>query len=302
MGLWVMAGSWCADHLTDGFIPDYMAERMDRDCEDHAAQLVEAGLWLVAEKGGDKGWQFHEWVEQQPTREEVQTAAAKKSSGGKLGNHRRWHVEAGKADPHCPFCSDVPSQRDRSSDRYTDRTSDRSTESVANPPTRPDPTRPVPTRPDTSTPDGVEGSTDVEQPSLAGMPEGEKPAPKQRRRSAKKPVPPVGDGSETENQRTNRIVKTYTDRVKLTDFMGARGVVHTALTCGDYSEEQVLGGLAKLAANQDPLTRNSLRNAIKPPSWVGDNDQPRSSQRGYQPWQPPADQSEYDQPFSGALP
>lgn len=150
MGLWVLAGSWCADHLTDGFIPDYMAARIDRDYEDNATRLVDAGLWEPAEKAGDKGWQFHEWVEQQPTREEVQAAAAKKSSGGKLGNHRRWHVEAGKTDPHCPFCSDAPSRRDRLSDRSTDRTSDQSTESVANPPSRPDPA--------TSSYEDVEGS------------------------------------------------------------------------------------------------------------------------------------------------
>lgn len=70
MGLWVLAGSWSADQLTDGFIPDYIASRIDPDYEAHAARLVSAGLWEVAEDSdGDKGWQFHDWDDEgrQPT-------------------------------------------------------------------------------------------------------------------------------------------------------------------------------------------------------------------------------------------
>ncbi len=185
MGLWVMAGSWCSDHLTDGFIPDYMAMRLDRDADDNAARLVEAGRWMVAEKGGDKGWQFHEWTEQQPTREEAMAAQAKKSSGGKLGNHRRWHLEEGKADPKCPFCvaqpkssgsSDRPDRStdrisDRSTDESSDRTSDRSGESVASRPTRTDPTRTDPI--EVQSPPASAGPPG--QIALAGMPESPPP-------------------------------------------------------------------------------------------------------------------------------
>ncbi|MET0416031.1 MAG: hypothetical protein ABW022_08425 [Actinoplanes sp.] len=174
MGLWVLAGSWCADHLTDGFIPDYMAARIDRESESNAARLVEAGLWMVAEKGGDKGWQFHEWTDQQPTREEAMAAVAKKSSGGKLGNHRRWHLGDGRADPKCPFCHDAPAKAsaespdsDRISDRSTDQTSDRSQESVANPPYRTDPYRPVPS--EVQSP--ADSAAPAAQTALDGMPE-----------------------------------------------------------------------------------------------------------------------------------
>lgn len=71
MGLWVLAGSWCADQLSDGFIPDYMVLRLDPGGEDSAAELVRAGLWYEAERDGEKGWQFHQWEERQPTREDV---------------------------------------------------------------------------------------------------------------------------------------------------------------------------------------------------------------------------------------
>jgi hypothetical protein len=69
MGLWVVAGSWCADQLTDGFIPDYMARKLDEDFEVHAASLVAAKLWIVGEKDDETGWWFHQWSEEgrQPT-------------------------------------------------------------------------------------------------------------------------------------------------------------------------------------------------------------------------------------------
>lgn len=62
MGLWVLAGSWSNDQGTDGFVPDYAAARLDPEYETKAARLVEARLWDVAERGGDKGWQFHQWT------------------------------------------------------------------------------------------------------------------------------------------------------------------------------------------------------------------------------------------------
>ena len=90
MGLWVIAGSWSADHLEDGFVPSYVADRIDRDAEMHAAELVTAGLWLVAEKNGDQGWQFHDWDEFQPTREAVEAKreAARERMARVRGNRK----------------------------------------------------------------------------------------------------------------------------------------------------------------------------------------------------------------------
>lgn len=80
-GLWTTAGSWCSDQLTDGFIPDYVCATFDPDWEVLAGRLVAAGLWETAEHDGDKGWRFHQWLEQQPSREQVEaqrTATAKR--------------------------------------------------------------------------------------------------------------------------------------------------------------------------------------------------------------------------------
>ena len=66
MGLWVVAGSWSADQLTDGFIPtDMLAALGGRPAD--AQKLVAAGLWEKT----DGGWQFHDWAVHQPSRATV---------------------------------------------------------------------------------------------------------------------------------------------------------------------------------------------------------------------------------------
>jgi hypothetical protein len=74
VGLWTLAGTWCARHLTDGRVPaDLPAEF---GCtRRHATALVAAvpapgrsGLWMVAEDG----WAFHNWALWQKTREQVE--------------------------------------------------------------------------------------------------------------------------------------------------------------------------------------------------------------------------------------
>jgi hypothetical protein len=73
MALWVVAGSWCADQLTDGFVPDYIAARLILNGEQMAERLVGAGLWVEDEHDGDKGWRFNDWTDYQPTRDEVES-------------------------------------------------------------------------------------------------------------------------------------------------------------------------------------------------------------------------------------
>ena len=72
LGLWTVAGSWCMDQLTNGFVPDYIAARLDPKYKRHAQALVRAGLWHEAEQDGDTGWNFHDWDEYQPTKDAVQ--------------------------------------------------------------------------------------------------------------------------------------------------------------------------------------------------------------------------------------
>jgi len=70
MGLWVLAGSWAAAHLTDGWVPRDVALRYGTQRQ--AERLVAAGLWEPGEVDGEPGWFFHAWSEYQPTRKEVE--------------------------------------------------------------------------------------------------------------------------------------------------------------------------------------------------------------------------------------
>lgn len=140
LALWLRAGAWSARSLTDGFVPAKLPARLCDDPDTAVKELVDRGLWLRA-KGG---YQFHDWDEYQPRREEVLAAQAKKSSGGKIGNHRRWHVDRGVTDPGCPYCRTDPPSDNRSVDRSDSDQRDRiGTESLANRPSRPVPSRPA---------------------------------------------------------------------------------------------------------------------------------------------------------------
>ncbi|GHJ59160.1 hypothetical protein NOK12_16780 [Nocardioides sp. OK12] len=65
MGLWVRAGSWCAQNLLDGFVPDHMLTRMGTAAQ--VEKLISVGLWDRKEGG----IVFHQWTERQPLRSEV---------------------------------------------------------------------------------------------------------------------------------------------------------------------------------------------------------------------------------------
>lgn len=81
--LWLRAGSWSAQQLTDGFIPT-AADRLLGDDGTLAAQLVDVGLWEVL----PDGWAFHGWDEFQPTRSEVEELRRKRSEAGRRGGQR----------------------------------------------------------------------------------------------------------------------------------------------------------------------------------------------------------------------
>lgn len=65
-GLWVTAGSWSADQLTDGFVPQPMLRQWGATRR-QARELVDARLWQEV----DGGYQFHQWAEHQPPAEQI---------------------------------------------------------------------------------------------------------------------------------------------------------------------------------------------------------------------------------------
>jgi hypothetical protein len=75
MGLFLLALSWCADYLTDGFVPEIQVKRLLFVCDDPLAiadRLVSAGLWERA----DGGYQIHDYLEYNPSAEQVKAERA----------------------------------------------------------------------------------------------------------------------------------------------------------------------------------------------------------------------------------
>jgi hypothetical protein len=67
MGLWVRALSYACQQLTDGFISSEIVTVFGGDFA--AMKLVDVGLWHIVEGG----YEFNDWCEYQPTREQVLT-------------------------------------------------------------------------------------------------------------------------------------------------------------------------------------------------------------------------------------
>lgn len=128
MGLWVRAGAWAAQQLSDGFIPEEIAELLGT--RQQAAKLVSAELWL--EVSG--GFSFHKWGERQPKREEIEKERAAGAERKRLSRERKKGTITAN-----------PIVGDGSHANVQHRTDGA--------PQRPDPTRPDPT----TTPNGVEG-------------------------------------------------------------------------------------------------------------------------------------------------
>ena len=59
MGLWALCLSWTSKHLTDGFIPQEVAEGIRGFKQSLADQLVAVGLWRVT-AGGYQMHDFHD--------------------------------------------------------------------------------------------------------------------------------------------------------------------------------------------------------------------------------------------------
>jgi hypothetical protein len=117
MGLWVLAGSWCADNLHDGFVPADELYRWDDQAEDLAQRLVAAGYWEPGEKDAEQGFWFVNWPEHQPMKADVE---AKREAA-------RERMRAVRATPK------KRSPRVRANSKGT-------TKEVRSTPTRPDPT------------------------------------------------------------------------------------------------------------------------------------------------------------------
>lgn len=84
IGLWVRAGSWASQQLTDGLVPRQVARQIGTAKD--AGRLVDSGLWVP--DGSD--FQFHQWSTggRNPTRAQVE--AKREADAERL---RKWRED-----------------------------------------------------------------------------------------------------------------------------------------------------------------------------------------------------------------
>lgn len=125
VALWVRAGSYCANHLTDGNVARGVVAVLGHS-ESDATELVFAGLW----KNTRGGWKYNDWADYQPAREEIERQRRMKAD-----RQKRWRES--HRNQQGQF------KDDRSSADSVDASVDASRDApVDTAPTRPDPTRP----------------------------------------------------------------------------------------------------------------------------------------------------------------
>jgi hypothetical protein len=126
IALWVVAGSWSADNLTDGFVPDHQLPWLIPTGADTLAQkLVTAGLWRRVRVG----YKFHEWQEngdgtrRNPSKQEVEETRRKKAEAGRRGGLASGNVR---------------SKREASASASASASAEALAKGLVEPPTRPD--------------------------------------------------------------------------------------------------------------------------------------------------------------------
>ena len=67
IGVWALAGCWCAATENDGLVPEYALPDLPKAAQ-AAGELVRVGLWDVV----PGGWAFHDWADYQPLAAEVE--------------------------------------------------------------------------------------------------------------------------------------------------------------------------------------------------------------------------------------
>jgi hypothetical protein len=106
VGLWTLAGSWCAKYLTDGFVPEKTVRRLGGG-PDLAGELYAAGLW----EASNGGWQFKDWTDYQPSKAEVE--AERQAARDRMKKVRA--AKKGVTKEH-PGSAELPANNERSSE------------------------------------------------------------------------------------------------------------------------------------------------------------------------------------------
>ena len=100
VALWVRAGAYCCQHLTDGLVPPGSLRMLGE--AGAADELVAAGLWDAT----DSGYQFHDWGTYQPSRESVMADRASNAARQAVArNPALRDAIRGRDGNRCRYCN-----------------------------------------------------------------------------------------------------------------------------------------------------------------------------------------------------
>ncbi|MFR9750481.1 hypothetical protein ACL02S_05535 [Nocardia sp. 004] len=105
MGLWVRAGSWSMQQLTEGFVPAAIVRGLGSTAQ--AKKLVAVGLWAAE----DGGYRFHGWGERQMSKAEIEDRRRKRAAAGRKGGQISGQVRRAQAHASAAATQPVRHQR-----------------------------------------------------------------------------------------------------------------------------------------------------------------------------------------------
>lgn len=219
MGLWVIAGSYSSQYVTEGFVPNWFVSGQ-KNGHKLAAVLVAAGLWFKAERDGEQGYQFHDWSHFQMSKAEVEADKAHNRE------RQRKFREKRREGQRNAVTNDV-------------------TNAVTNGGSNGTPTQPVPTLPNPTRPTDKELQEEVS--SEGYLSNAREPEHRIEDEPRSKPVLPS----------TAALARRYTDKV-LCDRAKVCGVVQAALDA-KYTTQQIGPALDRLADGGMVVTPDTLR-------------------------------------------
>ena len=219
MGLWVIAGSYCSQYTTEGFVPNWFVSGQ-KNGHKIAAVIVASGLWEKATKDGEQGYLFHDWEHFQMTKEEVEADKAHNRE-----RQRRYRAK----------------QREGRRNAVSNGVTNAETNGGSNGP----PTQPVPTQPNPTLPTDKELPTEVGSESYVSNTR--EPEHRVEDEPVSSPVLPS----------TAVLAKRYTERV-LCNRAKVCGIVQAALDVG-YTPDRIGPALDRLAAAGQTLSPDVLR-------------------------------------------
>lgn len=153
-GLWVMAGAYCARHLTDGVIT-WRQIKLIGGTQKQAEKLVTAGLWSADDAPPSaRRYVFNDWRDFQPTRDEVLSKRREDAERKRLARG----VKRDKQQKRENVRADV----------HADKQAPSALPGIQAPSALPDPTRPDPTRPNNGGKGSQPSYGDTREAELAG--------------------------------------------------------------------------------------------------------------------------------------